>query len=295
MKRVKVCCNWTSTEEVTKRLLLQFGHHRFIPVEFVHDNSYDVLFILGHIDHSAGDWGSRPAYLFPQEPSWSGNYQHSFMGVKNLTVYGYRDAEHTVSDSVRIIPMHSLMFYGGCGPHREGWGTWCYKNLHNLTGPKNRFMSSIVSSLSNNYGSKCLYPQRFSLANRLRDEVDLGIDAGGWDKKIDGLREYKFSLAIENSNERDYVSEKFHDCILSNTIPIYFGCKNIRDIYPSGGYILLDDIKDHAAVIAQLAHIRDHADEIYRANLQGLLEVKRKFLEENNPLAFMLALLKNSI
>tara|TARA_Y100000592_G_C5474605_1_gene321516 strand:- start:208 stop:387 length:180 start_codon:yes stop_codon:yes gene_type:complete len=41
------------------------------------------------------------------------------------------------------------------------------------------------------------------------------------DKKEEGLTNYLFSLAIENSKIDNYFSEKLLDCFATSTIPIY--------------------------------------------------------------------------
>ena len=56
----------------------------------------------------------------------------------------------------------------------------------------------------------------------------------GWFEK------YSYSIAIENASMENYFSEKFTDCILSYTIPIYYGCPNIDKFFPKDCYYWLD-------------------------------------------------------
>jgi hypothetical protein len=62
--------------------------------------------------------------------------------------------------------------------------------------------------------------------------------------KWDGLQDYSYSIAIENCSKENYFSEKFTDCILSWTIPIYYGCPNIEKYFPKECYYWLDITKD---------------------------------------------------
>ena len=55
-----------------------------------------------------------------------------------------------------------------------------------------------------------------------------------------GLEKYKYSIAIENCCKENYFSEKFTDCILSWTIPIYYGCPNIDKYFSKDCYYWLD-------------------------------------------------------
>jgi len=58
--------------------------------------------------------------------------------------------------------------------------------------------------------------------------------------KWDGLENYSYSIAIENCCLKNYFSEKFTDCILAWTIPIYYGCPNINEYFPKDCYYWLD-------------------------------------------------------
>jgi len=54
----------------------------------------------------------------------------------------------------------------------------------------------------------------------------------------------KFSIIIENSEEKNYFSEKLIDCLLCKTIPIYWGCPNICEYFDCNGFILFNDQND---------------------------------------------------
>lgn len=55
--------------------------------------------------------------------------------------------------------------------------------------------------------------------------------------KIDGLEKYRFSIAIENSVSPSYITEKFLDCIIAGSIPLYHGAPDIEDYFPKESYI----------------------------------------------------------
>lgn len=61
---------------------------------------------------------------------------------------------------------------------------------------------------------------------------------GQLEEKYATLSGYKFSICFENtSNMKNYVSEKIFDCFLAQTIPIYYGATNIRDLIPPECFI----------------------------------------------------------
>ena len=54
--------------------------------------------------------------------------------------------------------------------------------------------------------------------------------------------DYQFSIAIENSRQKYYFTEKLLDCLVTKTIPIYYGCSNIADYFDTRGWILLETL-----------------------------------------------------
>ena len=50
--------------------------------------------------------------------------------------------------------------------------------------------------------------------------------------KSEGLFNYEASFAIENCSEDGYITEKFNDCVLSWSIPIYYGAANASSYFP---------------------------------------------------------------
>ena len=68
---------------------------------------------------------------------------------------------------------------------------------------------------------------------------------GSLEEKYTTLSKYKFSICFENtSNMKNYVSEKIFDCFLAQTIPIYYGATNIRDLIPPECFI---DFREYAS------------------------------------------------
>jgi hypothetical protein len=294
MIKIKVTCNWSSSEEIMKRLITQFktSEYDLNGVEFVFNDDYDLRIVFGYITDKIID--SKPTFVFPQEPMWSGSHQKSFEGINNLKVFGFEKSNYNPMSIV--IETVSHMFYGGRGPWEEGYDFWNYDNLINYNFTKTKDFCSFVSKNGINDESHpfgCLYGDRVNLINNIHDKV-LYMDFYGWGnsgnlkpfalKKGETIKDYKFCLTIENSSENYYISEKFYDCILTNTIPIYYGCKNIRDFWPENGYILLDNISDTDYVINLIENINNNSEEIYNKMLPEIIKMKKRYFDEFNPL-----------
>jgi hypothetical protein len=52
---------------------------------------------------------------------------------------------------------------------------------------------------------------------------------------------YQYSLTIENCRETNYFTEKLIDCLITKTIPIYYGCPNIHKWFDTTGWIILEN------------------------------------------------------
>lgn len=68
------------------------------------------------------------------------------------------------------------------------------------------------------------------------------------ESKEDALDSYMFSLAIENSRIRNYVTEKFLDCIIRGAVPLYWGAPNINDIFPKDSFVELKSLNPEDVV-----------------------------------------------
>jgi hypothetical protein len=290
--KIKICAGWDTSEQITKRLIKQFKTPDIdiSDIEFVYDDSYDVIVFNNYVTEEPKK--NSKSCIFFHEPSWSGSHQKNYKNYKNFTVFGHYKELY---DAENIIEIPSHLFYGGRGPWCEGWDFWSYDNIINYKFEKTKNISSVVSNLGfgiDNHPKGCLYKERCDLISNLIENAPF-IDFYGWEQnntnlkgsiqeKKYGIIDYKFSICIENTNEKNYISEKFYDSILTNTIPIYFGCKNIKDIWPENGYILIDDISDTNKITQLLYNIFDNCDSLYDTMLPELLKIKKRYFNEFN-------------
>ncbi len=70
--------------------------------------------------------------------------------------------------------------------------------------------------------------------------------------KQEAIAPYCFSIAMENALSDHYFSEKLIDCILLETIPVYFGWPSIAEHLDPRGFLRFDD---RDSLIAQLAQL----------------------------------------
>jgi hypothetical protein len=102
---------------------------------------------------------------------------------------------------------------------------------------------------------------------------------GGWFKsKLELLRKYKFTLAFENGNIIDYVSEKLFMPLVAGSVPVVMGAPNAIDYAPSDHSII--ETKDFASAKALAEYLKflDENDDEYQKYLDWKREgLSRKF------------------
>ena len=81
--------------------------------------------------------------------------------------------------------------------------------------------------------------------------------------KIDYLSNYKFSIAMENSDGDGYLSEKIVDSFLAGTIPIYYGDYILDEFINPKSYILIKGENDIEKKIEYIKKI-DKDDNLYK-------------------------------
>lgn len=104
---------------------------------------------------------------------------------------------------------------------------------------KSKLVSCIVSGLVMSEGHRL----RLEIARQISEsgQVDMYGKAFNYvPRKVDALKDYMFSFAMENDCYNSYFTEKIHDCFLTGTIPIYFGAPDIGDYFNLDGIIVME-------------------------------------------------------
>tara|TARA_Y100000592_G_C5384848_1_gene275260 strand:- start:81 stop:941 length:861 start_codon:yes stop_codon:yes gene_type:complete len=86
-----------------------------------------------------------------------------------------------------------------------------------------------------------------------------------YDGKILGLKDFAFSIIIENHVQKNYFSEKLMDCLLTGTVPIYYGCSEISKYFNLDGLILFDNEQELKKIIKNLT-LDDYNNRINAIN-----------------------------
>lgn len=73
------------------------------------------------------------------------------------------------------------------------------------------------------------------------------------ENKVDGVKDYMFSIAMENSIINTYYTEKILDCFLTGTVPIYWGTNKIGEIFDKRGILHFNNIEELKNILETLS------------------------------------------
>jgi hypothetical protein len=183
----------------------------------------------------------EPEIIFPSEEYLLANYN------KYDTIYTFNDRV------LKNCPNAKKYYYGT---------TWIdEKNLHLFTSYRKQFAISCLCGTKYMNGSKghllrvLLYhnqmlfkhlPITFFRSHHQKPHLPaIANNPFIYDNKHPLFETFQFSIIIENSQQTNYFTEKIMDCLITKTIPIYWGCPNIGEIFNTRGWIILDKDNFH--------------------------------------------------
>lgn len=292
---------WTDSGPLNQRILKQLMSPQDKKiVEFVEDDSYDYLVVFGRLKNDLVVKDKNRTLFFSQEPLWSPNEtknpyefaEHSFVADKKV----YENSEKL---NEILLPM----FYAG---HNESHHTdefdWSYElKNQDFSSRKSKGISYIVrkdycsywNSYVNRDVSKLLYQSRTDLGSKISKDLPSIIIAGMnweandsnilgniWNKRV-ALNDFRFSICVENTSQKNYISEKFWDAVLINTVPIYIGCNNILDYVPSDCFIDLTKYSEDIDTLTnKIKKIEEDSENLYKKYEPRLKELKELFFTD---------------
>jgi len=141
------------------------------------------------------------------------------------------------------------------------YGSW-------ITEPQLYEKTKLVSMICSNKQMCDGHSHRLQWAQKLHDKVDFyGRGFNEIQTKEDGLKDYMFSVAIENASYETYFTEKIQDCFATGTIPIYYGFPDIGKFFNRDGVIFLNDDFDVSQLTSELYYdkleaVKDNLERI---------------------------------
>jgi hypothetical protein len=293
MTKIKFECWWTSTESINQRMLDQFIFEEDLEKYEIVNSNPDYTIVFGRTNWDDLETPKEKTFYFSQEPLWSPNQpkDHIHNYCSKIFISDRRDYPNREEYIETFIPM----LYAGRGENdtRPEWD-WS-KKIKNKSFNKNKNLSIIVTKNGTQHSNQISNPETSTINYTLRTDLGIelsknkNIDVYGtfwdnngdnikgeiWNKHI-GLDEYKFSIACENTIQKNYISEKFWDVILTDTVPIYWGCSNINELIPDGCYISINGM-NMDEMVTTIKSVIENESEIYNQYLNNIKKLKQDF------------------
>jgi hypothetical protein len=126
---------------------------------------------------------------------------------------------------IKLAPDKILFYPFGCC-----WIPEADRGIH----PKSKLVSMICSGKA--------YSEGHRFRNRIYDKFAGRFDGFGKyknpiDNKADALKDYMFSICVQNTKCDDYFTEIIMDCFMTGTVPIYWGTDNIGKYFDTNAII----------------------------------------------------------
>lgn len=205
----------------------------------------------------------------------------------------YRQFSHLIScdssiDHPNVVKKNGISWWAGLKVRFENGHRISsefehdYDSFRSMPVPRKMNRISIITSGISSFPG---HHKRLRFLEKLKKHpISQHIDFfGGYtnpiEDKLDGLLDYKYHIALENSAIDDYWTEKFADPLLAYSLPIYYGCKNIDCYFPDGGYIPID-IEDFDGAVSTIYN--SLKKDVYDKNFDSLLSARNKILNDYN-------------
>tara|TARA_R110000803_G_scaffold49030_1_gene101959 strand:+ start:1517 stop:2347 length:831 start_codon:yes stop_codon:yes gene_type:complete len=177
-------------------------------------------------------WLMEPKSIHPQIYQWIKDNHNSF--------------EYIITYDKELIEIsENIIFY----PHS---GCWINPKDHKLY-DKTKLLSIIASDKRMTAGHKL----RHNIINNIKGhEISLDVYGRRYNPvgyKLEALKEYAFTIVIENIKYDYYFTEKLMDALTTGTIPIYWGCPSIGDFFNTDGMIIFDGVNDLLSKLESLS------------------------------------------
>ena len=168
-------------------------------------------------------------------------------------------------------------FYAHDTPGHRNFAEWHitkdYNYLSNNSPEKIKQISSVTSTFNSLEGHKL----RNDLLGEITNVDRFGKKINPIKNKEDGLFPYKYTIAIENSMENNYFTEKLLDGILSECLTFYWGCPNIKKWIDPNSFIWID-IRNRKEAIKTIENAVKNNE--WEKRLEHIKKMKHKILNE---------------
>lgn len=220
---------------------------------FQKDNNFFYNILIKYYDVEISE---NPDYVFC---SWFSRKHYKYQDcvkiyytgeniVPDFNVYDYAMGFHYIDFEDRYLRLPHYVLYSDRIPLALKKHT--YDDEYYLQ--KKKFCNYVVSN-----------PNADEMRDRMLDALNKykTVDSGGRyrnnvggpvEDKIAFAKQYRFSLAFENSSTNGYTTEKIFEAFAADTIPIYWGSKSIAKEFNPAAFVNCHDFQDLESVVERV-------------------------------------------
>ncbi|MEO9804468.1 MAG: glycosyltransferase family 10 [Reichenbachiella sp.] len=257
--------NWPIDRQLPKKSMVLDNYEFFINDASCTDPDFWVIFDGLLRDEKANCKKDNTVFFTAEPPSFK-KYNHDF-----LQQFG-----HVITCQRNINHPNIHYFHQG---HPWFVGKSYDELISRIKIPKSKNISVITSDKQITDGHKKRFDFCHQLKEHFGDDVDLfGRGIKDFEDKWDVLAPYRYSVAIENEYLDDWFTEKLYDCFLAHTVPIYYGCPNLKEYFDPNSFsrININNIKESFAQVDRLLESR------YEDYILPIEQAKIKYLNKYN-------------
>jgi len=190
------------------------------------ENMNDIIVITESMFHKVDTftekikiaWLIEPVSINSESYRWIEQHLYKFKFILSHNLEFIEDLKKiklkTCAQNYDLIPENNPLIlwypFGGC---------WIMPEDRKIY-PKTKAVSIIASAKRETEGHKL----RHEIIAALGDKIDVyGHGYKSVENKLEALKDYQYSIVIENEKTPGFFTEKVIDCFMTGTIPIYWG------------------------------------------------------------------------
>lgn len=260
-------------------LLSQDGRYKFYIDEDIEDPDFWVVQSKGLRKPETCRVARENTIFLSTEPRSVLVYPKKYISQFGTVFTCQEDTRHpNVQLGPAILPWHV-----GFTEDKEGNCAFSkdYDGMKSAAAPEKTKLLSIITS---NKAFTSGHLKRLAFVEKLKEHYGDKLDVYGrgikdFDDKWDILAPYKYHIAIENSSQDYYWTEKISDCYLTETFPLYYGCTNLNEYFPEKSFRRIDinNIEEAIRIIDDAI-----ASDVYGKSRDVLHECKNLVLDDYN-------------
>ncbi len=256
-----------------------WGNYQFYLNDEIDDCDFWIVFTDFNLKKEMCDCPQENVVFLPSEPFSIAKFTPRFLKQFSLIITCQRE----------IIHSNVSHFIGG----HPWFVNKSYDELVNIDHvTKTRKISLITSNKVFTDGHKKRLEFAYKLKDYFNDDLDMfGRGINDFDDKWHVLAPYDYSITMENSYYDDYLSEKFFDCLLAYTHPLYYGCPNAEKYFSDQSFSRID-IKNFDASVETIETILNDKHH-YQNHLNYVRAERLKVLNKYNLFPLLVSYMEN--